>query len=217
MAPVVVAPEGRRGQDRTVPALPSEGTVGMNDEKISYAGVAGAVGAIVALLGIYAGWYRFDVPVDLTLDATVYWAGDLALWASIATFAFACSFILFSDPGIRRAMGALMTLSSVVLVFAVVFGFVQVQTALTQAVDRGAVPADAGAVGGRALGLYLSALGAVLAIAGGIRTLGADVVRAGASSAGDTSDATATSGEGRAGAEPAERAAGAEGAGEDVR
>jgi hypothetical protein len=202
--------------------------VDMNEEKISYAGVAGAVGAIVALLGIYAGWYRFDAPVDLTLDATVFWAGDLALWASIATFAFACAFILFSDPGIRRAMGALMTLSSVVLVFAVVFGFAQVQTALTQAVDGGAVPAGAGAVGGQALGLYLSALGAVLAIAGGIRTLGADIVRtgassAGASSAGDTSgtDLTRDSGDsdgtGAEGAQRAQRAAGAEGAGEDMR
>ena len=194
----------------------------MNDEKISYAGVAGAVGAIVALLGIYAGWYRFDAPVDLTLDATVYWAGDLALWASIATFAFACAFILFSDAGIRRAMGALMTLSSVVLVFAVVFGFVQVQTALTQAVEAGAVPAGAGAVGGRALGLYLSALGAVLAIGGAIRSLGADVVRVGASSAdpsttSTTSAASAASAASGTGAERPERAAAAEGAEEDMR
>jgi hypothetical protein len=189
----------------------------MNDEKISYAGVAGAVGAIVALLGIYAGWYRFDAPVDLTLDATVFWAGDLALWASIATFAFACAFILFSDAGIRRAMGALMTLSSVVLVFAVVLGFVQVQTALTQAVEGGAVPADAAAVGGRGLGLYLSALGAVLAIAGAIRTLGGDVVRAGASSANDTSATSATSGTGAERADRAEHAAAADGAEEDVR
>jgi hypothetical protein len=150
--------------------------VGVNEEKISYAGVAGAVGAIVALLGIYAGWYRFDAPVDLTIEGTVLWAGDLALWASIATFAFGCAFILFSDTRIRRAMGALMTLSSVVLAIAVVFGFLEAGTALTDAVDAGAVPAGTAAVGGRALGLYLSALGAILAMAGAIRTVGMDAV-----------------------------------------
>jgi hypothetical protein len=144
----------------------------MSDERISYAGVAGAVGAIVALLGIYVGWYRFDAPSAATVDGTVSWAGDLALWAAIATFAFACAFILFSDLGIRRAMGALMTISAVVLVFSVVFGFGQVQSALSDAADAGAVPAGTAAGGGRALGLYLSALGSVLAVAGAILLLG---------------------------------------------
>src|SRR2546427_8569025 len=147
----------------------------VNNAKISYAGVAGAVGAIVALLGIYAGWYRYQAPgVDLTLDGTVFWAGDLALWASIATFAFACAFILLSDTSIRRAMGALMTLSSVVLVFATLFGFLRVHTAIGDAVAGGAAPAMSGAVDGRALGLYVTGLGAVLAVAGAIRTLGPD-------------------------------------------
>ena len=146
----------------------------VKDAKISYAGVAGAVGAIVALLGIYAGWYRYQAPgTDITLDGTAFWAGDLALWASIATFAFACAFILFSDIGIRRAMGALMTISSVVLLFATIFGFLRFHTAIGDAVAGGALPAMSGAVDGRAFGLYVTGLGAILAVAGGILTLGA--------------------------------------------
>src|SRR6266480_3281379 len=84
----VVASKRRPGEHRPFPE--PEGMFAVNNAKISYAGVAGAVGAIVALLGIYVGWYRYQAPgVDLTLDGTVFWAGDLALWASIATFAFA--------------------------------------------------------------------------------------------------------------------------------
>jgi hypothetical protein len=147
----------------------------VKDAKISYAGIAGAVGAIVALLGIYAGWYRYQGPgTDVTLDATVFWAGDLALWASIATFAFACAFILFSDTGIRRAMGALMTVSAVVLLFATLFGFLRLHTAIADAVAGGALPAIAGAVEGRAVGLYVTVLGAILAVGGGILTLAGD-------------------------------------------
>jgi hypothetical protein len=160
----------------------------VKDAKISYAGVAGAVGAIVALLGIYAGWYRYEAPgVAATLDGTVYWAGDLALWASIATFAFACAFILFSDTSIRRGMGALMTLSSVVLLFATIFGFLRLHTAVGDAVAGGAVPAMSGALEGRALGLYVTGLGAILAVAGSIRTLGADTDVEHSSTLGDES------------------------------
>ena len=62
--------------------------------KISYAGVAGAVAGVVALLGVYAEWWESP---DAVFIGTADPSGTLALAMAIATFAFGAAFVLFSD------------------------------------------------------------------------------------------------------------------------
>lgn len=126
----------------------------MRDEKINYAGIAAAVGGIVGLLGIYANWWSTET-VDFTGTQDV--SGKLALAMSLGTFVFGGAYVLMSDPGIRRAMGALMTLTAVVLTLACVWGL-----------TRG----DEVALGASAeVGLWISVLGGVIGIAGGLLAL----------------------------------------------
>jgi hypothetical protein len=126
----------------------------MRDEKINYAGIAAAVGGIVGLLGIYANWWSTE---SVDLDGTQDVSGKLALAMSLGTFVFGGAYVLMSDPGIRRAMGALMTLTAVVLTLACVWGL-----------SRGEeVAAGASA----AVGLWVSVLGGVIGIAGGLLAL----------------------------------------------
>jgi hypothetical protein len=126
----------------------------MRDEKINYAGIAAAVGGIVGLLGIYANWWSTET-VDFSGTQDV--SGKLALAMSLGTFVFGGAYVLMSDPGIRRAMGALMTLTAVVLTLACVWGL-----------TRG----DEVALGASAeVGLWVSVLGGVIGIAGGLLAL----------------------------------------------
>ncbi|MEX0983507.1 MAG: hypothetical protein WD096_00480 [Actinomycetota bacterium] len=126
----------------------------MNSAKISYAGVAGAVGGVVALIGVYADWWETS---NATFEGTADISGSLALAMAIATFAFGAAFVLLSDARIRRAMGALMTLCAVVLVIACIWG-----TMREGDVAAGAVVAN---------GLYLSMLGGAISVAAGILSL----------------------------------------------
>jgi hypothetical protein len=126
----------------------------MREEKINYAGIAAAVGGIVGLLGIYANWWSTET-VDYAGTQDV--SGKLALAMSLGTFVFGGAYVLMSDPGIRRAMGALMTLTAVVLTLACVWGL-----------TRG----DEVALGASAeVGLWISVLGGVIGIAGGLLAL----------------------------------------------
>ena len=124
------------------------------DAKISYAGVAGAVAGVVALLGVYADWWE---SVDAVYEGTADVSGTLALAMAIAVFAFGAAFVLLSDPRIRRATGALMTLSAVVLVIACVWGLTR-----EESVAAGATVAT---------GLYVSMLGGAVGVAAGILSL----------------------------------------------
>lgn len=126
----------------------------MDSQKITYAGVIGAVAGVLGLLGVLVGW--FDGGAG-TVKGTADVSGDLAFWSSIATFAFGGAYILLSDPQIRRAMGALMTLSAVVLALGAIWGFTRA--------DQVAAGYDA------ATGLFVSALGGVLGIAAGLLAL----------------------------------------------
>jgi hypothetical protein len=126
----------------------------MRSDKISYAGIAGAVGGIVALLGVYANWWESDTA---TFKGTADVSGGLALAMAIATFAFGGAYVLMADPKIRRALGALMTVCAVVLTLACVWG-------LTRG-DQVAANVDV------KLGLWISVLGGVIGIAAGIMAL----------------------------------------------
>lgn len=124
------------------------------DKKISYAGIAGAVAGVVALLGVYASWWESDT---FTYHGTADVSGALALAMAIGTFAFGGAYVLLSDARIRRAMGALMTLCAVVLTIACVWGLTR-----SDSVEAGATVAR---------GLYVSVLGGVVGIAAGLMAL----------------------------------------------
>ena len=126
----------------------------MREQKINYAGIAGAVGGIVGLLGIYVSWWSTE---SVDFDGTQDVSGKLALAMALGTFVFGGAYVLMSDAGIRRAMGALMTLTAVILTLACVWG-------LTRS-DEVAPGASA------EVGLWVSVLGGVIGIAGGLLAL----------------------------------------------
>jgi hypothetical protein len=133
----------------------------MGSDKISYAGVAGAVAGVVGLLGVFADWWETSTAVYRgTADAS----GKLALAMSIGTFAFGGAYILISDPRIRRSMGALLTLCAVVLVLACLWGLTR--------------EADVAAGAQVANGLYVSALGGIAGVAAGLLALRDSQMRA---------------------------------------
>jgi hypothetical protein len=132
---------------------PMEGIAPMR-RKLNYAGIGGAVAGIVSLLGIYSDWW--------SSDTTLYYgvadiSGRLALAMAIGLFAFGVAYVLMSDPPIRRAMGALMTVCAVVLTLACVWGVLR-----TDDVEAGATVE---------LGLWVSAIGGVLGIVASLMAL----------------------------------------------
>jgi hypothetical protein len=126
----------------------------MDRNTITYAGVAGAVAGVIGLIGVYADWWS---TADTSFDGTADVSGTLALAMAIATFAFGGAYILMSDPRIRRAMGALMTLTAVVLALATVWG--------TTRADEVAAGAST------EMGLWISGIGGILGIAAGLLAL----------------------------------------------
>jgi len=126
----------------------------MDRNTITYAGVAGAVAGVIGLIGVYADWWS---SADASFDGTADVSGTLGLAMSIATFAFGGAYILMSDPRIRRAMGALMTLTAVVLALATVWGATRAEEVAAGASTE--------------TGLWISGLGGVLGIAAGLLAL----------------------------------------------
>jgi hypothetical protein len=123
--------------------------------KITYTGVVGAVAGVVGFVGIYQGWFTNDA-TSVTGTADV--SGKLAWGMALGTFVFGGAYILITDVGIRRAMGALMTLCAVILTLACVWG-------LTRAGDVGGGGYDSDT------GLLVSTLGGVLGICAGFLAL----------------------------------------------
>jgi hypothetical protein len=76
---------------------------------------------------------------------------------AIATFAFGGAYILMSDPRIRRSMGALMTLTSVVLALAAVWGSTRAEEVAAGASTE--------------TGLLISGIGGILGIGAGLLAL----------------------------------------------
>jgi hypothetical protein len=122
--------------------------------KLNYAGIGGAVAGIVALLGIYSDWWSSDTTL---YHGVADISGRLALAMAVGLFAFGVGYVLMSDPAIRRAMGALMTVCAVVLTLACVWGVLR-----TDDVEAGATVE---------LGLWVSAIGGVLGIVASLMAL----------------------------------------------
>jgi hypothetical protein len=130
----------------------------MDQQKITYAGVIGAVAGVLGMIGVLVGWFE---SAGGRVQGTADVSGDLAFWSSIGTFAFGGAYILMSDPQVRRAMGALMTISAVILALGAIWGFMR---------------ADEVAAGyTSAAGIYVSALGGVMGIAAGLLALQASM------------------------------------------
>jgi hypothetical protein len=126
----------------------------MDRNTITYAGVAGAVAGVIGLIGVYANWWA---TADTGFDGTADVSGTLGLAMAIATFAFGGAYILMSDPRIRRAMGALMTLTSVVLALAAVWGSTRAEEVAAGASTE--------------TGLLISGIGGILGIGAGLLAL----------------------------------------------
>lgn len=140
------------------------------EQKLNYAGIAGAVAGIVGLFGVFADWWATDAVI---YKGTADVSGTLALAMSIGLFAFGGAYVLMSDPGIRRAMGALMSLCAVLLTLACVWGLTRADS-----VAAGATVES---------GMYVSLLGGLVGIAAGLLALrNAQQADAGGS---DTTDA----------------------------
>lgn len=130
----------------------------MASQKISYAGVIGAVAGFVGIMGLANGWFTDGSRV---FEGTADVSGQLAFVMAVATFVFGGAYILMSDAGIRRAMGALMTLCAVLLTLSVLWG--------SQRADIVIVG------GGTDKGLLLSALGGLLGVCAGLLALQASI------------------------------------------
>ena len=130
----------------------------MGSEKITYAGVIGSASGFVGIMGLAVGWFTDGVQV---VHGTADTSGDLAFAMAVATFVFGAAYLLFTDRGIRRAMGALMTLTAVMLVLACLWGQQRADEVL--------------AGGGADNGLLLSALGGMLGICAGLLALQASM------------------------------------------
>jgi hypothetical protein len=115
--------------------------------RINYAGIGGAVAGVISLLGIYSYWWSTDTT---SYDGVADISGRLALAMSVGLFAFGVAFVLMSDPSIRRAMGALMTICAVVLTLACVWGVLRADDVAAGATIE--------------LGLWVSVIGGVLGI-----------------------------------------------------
>lgn len=136
----------------------------MGSQKITYAGVIGSAAGFVGIMGLAVGWFTDGVQV---VQGTADTSGTLAFVMSAGLFVFGAAYLLMSDPGIRRAMGALITLCAVLLIVACLWGQQRADQLL--------------AGGGADNGLLLSGLGGLLGICAGLLALQAsmkaDVVR----------------------------------------
>ena len=147
----------------------------MGSEKITYAGVIGAAAGFVGLLGLATGWFTNGVDV---VEGTADVSGKLAFAMSVATFVFGGAYILMSDPGIRRAMGALMTLCAVVLTLSCLWGVQRAGEFIAGASTD--------------TGLMISALGGLLGICAGLLALQASMKVDEAKAAPEPAPATAS-------------------------
>jgi len=140
----------------------------MDKNSISYAGVGGAVAGVIGVIGVYANWWE---TADTTYAGTADASGSLALAMAIGLFAFGGAYILLSDAGIRRAMGALVAITGLVLALAGIWGSTRAEE----------VAAGAEA----AMGLWISIIGGALGLVAGVLAMReAQAVGAGSTSSG---------------------------------
>jgi hypothetical protein len=123
----------------------------MQSGTIRYAGVGGTVAGVIGIIGVVMGWW--ETP-EVAYRGTEDVSGTLALVMALATFAFGGAYIVMSDAGIRRAMGALMTFGAVVLTFTAAWGITRTDQVAPNATTD--------------IGLTVSMIGGILGIIAGI-------------------------------------------------
>jgi hypothetical protein len=126
----------------------------MDTKRISYAGVGAAVAGVIGIIGIYSAWWETDTAL---YNGTADISGTLALAMAVGLFAFGAAYVLLSDSGIRRALGALVIICAFLLTIACVWGISR----------TGDVAASATV----SAGLAVSLLGGILGVAAGFLVL----------------------------------------------
>jgi multisubunit Na+/H+ antiporter MnhC subunit len=107
----------------------------MRSERINFLAVVTAVAGLTGFIGVYAKWFSYSYPVSggsvtIYLDGTWDGTGAIALAAGIGTLVFSCAYILLRDAVIRRIVGLLMVISSVVLLVSSIIGLTRVGEAI---------------------------------------------------------------------------------------
>lgn len=139
---------------------------------ISYAGIAGAVGGLLGIFGVYLKWFSYSYPavggtVTIYLNGTADWTGQVAFVAGLAAFAFGIAYVLLSDPEIRRITAALMGVGAIFLLAMSVLGMTRVGSAVGEPVLVGVEPGTTVTVTSSvAAGIVLSFLGGVVSTIG---------------------------------------------------
>lgn len=145
-----------------------------SSSEITYAGIAGAVGGMIGIAGIYVGkWFTYSyvaegARVTFYFDGTEDWTGQVAFIAGLAAFAFGIAFILLSDPQIRTITGSLMGVGGIFLLAMAVLAFTRVDEVVglrpfLPGIDPGqSVRITTAAAGG----VWLSVVGGMAAVYG---------------------------------------------------
>ena len=139
---------------------------------IAYAGVAGAVGGMLGLAGVYLKWFQYSYPVSggtftQYLNGTEDWTGRVAFIAGVAAFAFGAAYVLLSDPQIRKLTGALMGIGAIFLLAMPLIGFTRTEEAVGQPFLVGIAPGTSVTIARDvAGGLWASLVGGVIAVYG---------------------------------------------------
>jgi hypothetical protein len=145
-----------------------------SSSEITYAGIAGAVGGMVGIAGIYVGkWFSYSYVAEgsratFYFDGTEDWTGQVAFIAGLAAFAFGIAYILLSDPQIRTITGSLMGVGGIFLLAMAVLGFTRVDEVVglypfLPGIEPGQSVSITTAAAG---GLWLSVVGGMAAVYG---------------------------------------------------
>jgi hypothetical protein len=152
---------------------------GTSDTGFTYAGMAGAVGGLLGVVGIYVGkWFSYGYAVSgghvtFYLNGSEDWTGQVAFIAGLTAFAFGVAYVLLSERQIRTITGALMGVGGIFLLAMSLLAFSRIDEAV------GAAPFSPGVLPGvpvaitqsPAGGLCMSIIGGVIAVYGAFLAL----------------------------------------------
>ena len=145
-----------------------------SSSEITYAGIAGAVGGLVGITGIYVGkWFSYSYgtggrKATFYVDGTQDWTGQVAFIAGLAAFAFGIAYVLLSDPQIRTITGSLMGVGGIFVLAMAILAFTRVDEVVgphpfTPGVDPGATVTITQAAAG---GLWMTVVAGMVAVYG---------------------------------------------------
>jgi len=149
------------------------------DVPFTYAGVAGAVGGMIGLAGVYVGkWFSYGYDTTgghatLYLNGSEDWTGQVAFIAGLAAFAFGVAYVLIADRQIRRITGALMGVGGIFLLAMSLLAFTRIDDAIGNApFTPGVVAGSSVAISQSAAGgLWMSVIGGMIAVYGAFLAL----------------------------------------------